>query len=440
MKIRNIHLLRLLAALNCLCITIAKVSDIERRHNDELNGAVKNLLDVEETPKQEFPKSNYRISDAAAKYMQKLYELYSKDKRYSGERTVVRSINSNPEVFDGRDALSFDVTSIRRSEKIIRAELHFNIRSKIPSSKIKARKFLQIIPLRDETEEKLKLIARKDGWLAFDATKLLLNVKYHNATMMRIQVLKKNQVLKAVDVLKKFTPFLLVYTKPENFAVEENFIDAIKENLKKQESKKRSKRGSDYYVYKNKKNQSTKDDLLNIHMEKFRIAGPSILRRRTKNLKHLNRRKKPHFDRTDPMMGFGSTSGKELHGPEPSTANETNGEIAMVLLDDVYTGEKCGKRKMTVSFEEIGWGEYVVQPASFEANYCSGTCTFHLDKFANSHAVFQSLIHTASLNPYVPNVCCAPEKFDSQTLLYFQGSNLVLRTFPKMIVTSCACI
>uniref|UniRef100_A0A0N5AAI0 TGF_BETA_2 domain-containing protein n=1 Tax=Syphacia muris TaxID=451379 RepID=A0A0N5AAI0_9BILA len=80
---------------------------------------------------------------------------------------------------------------------------------------------------------------------------------------------------------------------------------------------------------------------------------------------------------------------------------------------------------MTVNFEDIGWGEYVVQPPSFEANYCSGTCSFQLDK--------------VSSNPYVPNVSCTPDKFDSQTILYFHDNNLILRTFPKMIVTSCGC-
>lgn len=35
----------------------------------------------------------------------------------------------------------------------------------------------------------------------------------------------------------------------------------------------------------------------------------------------------------------------------------------------------CQKRKMVVSFAEIGWGDWVISPKTFDASYCSGVCT-----------------------------------------------------------------
>lgn len=50
------------------------------------------------------------------------------------------------------------------------------------------------------------------------------------------------------------------------------------------EKKVRKKRNADYYVYRNKNNQATDEELLKTHLEKFRAGGPSILRRRIKVL------------------------------------------------------------------------------------------------------------------------------------------------------------
>ncbi|VDD92090.1 unnamed protein product [Enterobius vermicularis] len=323
-------------------------------------------------------------------------------------------------------------------KQLIRVEVHFNARSKKPLSKTKSKRLLKVIGLLNAAGDQLDLLVSKDGWLAYDAARLLQGLRSHNETKMRLQVLKKNQTMRSFDVLTKYAPFLLIYSQSDNAEIEDDFIGKV--NQKLQEKKVRKKRNADYYVYRNKNNQATDEELLKTHLEKFRAGGPSILRRRIKNMKHSNRRRKSPHDKNDLMLGFGTTAednqpAKLKNKDQSSSSNE----LAMVLLDDVHTSEKCGKRKMTINFEEIGWGDYVVQPASFEANYCSGTCAFHLEKFANGHALFQSLVHTAGLNPYVPNICCTPEKFDSQTMLYFQGSNLVLRTFPKMIVTSCSC-
>lgn len=40
----------------------------------------------------------------------------------------------------------------------------------------------------------------------------------------------------------------------------------------------------------------------------------------------------------------------------------------------------CQRRKLTVDFNEIGWGEWIISPKTFEAQYCAGRCPFPLTK------------------------------------------------------------
>lgn len=40
----------------------------------------------------------------------------------------------------------------------------------------------------------------------------------------------------------------------------------------------------------------------------------------------------------------------------------------------------CARRRLVVDFADIGWGDWIISPKSFEAHYCAGTCPFPLTK------------------------------------------------------------
>lgn len=42
--------------------------------------------------------------------------------------------------------------------------------------------------------------------------------------------------------------------------------------------------------------------------------------------------------------------------------------------------KSCGRKRLTVDFKDIGWGEWIISPKTFKLNYCSGVCTFPLTK------------------------------------------------------------
>ena len=46
----------------------------------------------------------------------------------------------------------------------------------------------------------------------------------------------------------------------------------------------------------------------------------------------------------------------------------------------------CGKRKLIVDFNDIGWGEWIISPKSFKAHYCSGSCPFPLTKVSTIYS------------------------------------------------------
>lgn len=43
----------------------------------------------------------------------------------------------------------------------------------------------------------------------------------------------------------------------------------------------------------------------------------------------------------------------------------------------------CGRRKLMVNFADIGWGDWIISPKSFDAHYCAGNCPFPLTEVSS---------------------------------------------------------
>ncbi|KAM6956346.1 growth/differentiation factor 10 [Aplochiton taeniatus] len=102
----------------------------------------------------------------------------------------------------------------------------------------------------------------------------------------------------------------------------------------------------------------------------------------------------------------------------------------------------CSRRSMRVDFADIGWSEWVLAPASFDAYYCSGTCGFPMPKVMHpsNHATIQSIVRAVGIIPGVPEPCCVPERMSPLAVLFQDESrNLVLKVYPNMSVQSCSC-
>ncbi|XP_054268879.1 bone morphogenetic protein 3-like [Macrosteles quadrilineatus] len=140
--------------------------------------------------------------------------------------------------------------------------------------------------------------------------------------------------------------------------------------------------------------------------------------------------------------------GKRKGGKKQKNSYSSDRSQNMYMGTDEPLG--CQVRKMTVNFSEIGWGEWIISPRKFEANYCTGSCRFPLTEEndatskealkPSNHATLQSLVHALGADPRVPAPACVPHRLSPVTLLYFDHTlNVVLKNYPSMVVESCAC-
>uniref|UniRef100_A0A8D1EAR5 TGF-beta family profile domain-containing protein n=1 Tax=Sus scrofa TaxID=9823 RepID=A0A8D1EAR5_PIG len=98
--------------------------------------------------------------------------------------------------------------------------------------------------------------------------------------------------------------------------------------------------------------------------------------------------------------------------------------------DDVHGShgrQVCRRHELYVSFQDLGWLDWVIAPQGYSAYYCEGECSFPLDSCMNAtnHAILQSLVHLMKPDA-VPKACCAPTKLSATSVLYYDSSNNVI--------------
>nr|XP_008538199.1 PREDICTED: bone morphogenetic protein 8B [Equus przewalskii] len=114
------------------------------------------------------------------------------------------------------------------------------------------------------------------------------------------------------------------------------------------------------------------------------------------------------------------------------------------IFDDVHGSDGrqvCRRHELYVSFQDLGWLDWVIAPQGYSAYYCEGECSFPLDSCMNAtnHAILQSLVHLMKPDA-VPKACCAPTKLSATSVLYYDSSNnVILRKHRNMVVRACGC-
>nr|XP_060639883.1 growth/differentiation factor 15 [Anolis sagrei ordinatus] len=98
---------------------------------------------------------------------------------------------------------------------------------------------------------------------------------------------------------------------------------------------------------------------------------------------------------------------------------------------------KCCLRSLKVSFEAIGWSDWVVAPRSYSMKFCQGSCP-HNYKPASIHAQIKARLH--SLSGEAPAPCCVPAGYEPMVLMHYgDDGKVVAQVFEDMIVTRCHC-
>lgn len=109
-----------------------------------------------------------------------------------------------------------------------------------------------------------------------------------------------------------------------------------------------------------------------------------------------------------------------------------------------YQTQSCRLNYHNVSFADLGWGQYILRPSYYIANFCAGTCRFPFNSHDNTtkHSYIQGL--ASHWQPeLIPPPCCAPEAGTLQPLsVVYQAGPDVFQTenWGGMIATTCGCL
>ncbi|XP_013388584.1 growth/differentiation factor 8 [Lingula anatina] len=103
---------------------------------------------------------------------------------------------------------------------------------------------------------------------------------------------------------------------------------------------------------------------------------------------------------------------------------------------------ECCKQTFYVSFEAIGWTDWILQPSGYYANYCKGSCegstlprSHHTTVIQTAALLERDVAKREELTP-----CCNPKKMSHISLLYYDNDGRMYKqNMPDMVVESCAC-
>uniref|UniRef100_A0AC34Q2M2 TGF-beta family profile domain-containing protein n=1 Tax=Panagrolaimus sp. JU765 TaxID=591449 RepID=A0AC34Q2M2_9BILA len=376
--------------------------------------------------------------------MKRIFAEFKDNKFYKND-LIIRSIFPTAGIVNNTETLFFKLESIKKSE-IVKAELHFRQHPKKEFIKqFHFKKELTALAFCRSCNTEMKRLepieSNSKVWTVWDIKDVVSTVVSSNSSDLSAQIYRNNRLLDVDTIIHKNAPFVIVYSFPQKES-ENDF-----ENEQEIESNRVKRSLDSYYSYNFGAESNTVTYPGNsegsnlIGAEEFVKNGPMSLKPR----KHKHRRRKNNKTRNylnDPMLGFGRES-----SDKKEEKDEENLKILLLGKNPSRSNNqktrRCKKEKFTVNFRDIGWEHVVIQPLTFDAFYCAGSCDFpaSLDGNPSNHALIQSLIHTLDIYPSVPRVCCAPDKMDSLTLLFFDESgNVVLKNFPRMIVSSCGCL
>ena len=144
----------------------------------------------------------------------------------------------------------------------------------------------------------------------------------------------------------------------------------------------------------------------------------------------------------------GRNNSTQNAGDDKNELNPNN-KLAKRRRQRSSTESGCNRVDMVVDIEKIKWDRWILQPRTFNAYRCKGTCGVYSSsqtQHQTNHATVQAILHemNSEAGTAIDPPCCAPRTLGSLTLLIYEvvgGSVVVkLRNLDNMVVKTCGCM
>ncbi|XP_037927328.1 inhibin beta B chain [Teleopsis dalmanni] len=107
---------------------------------------------------------------------------------------------------------------------------------------------------------------------------------------------------------------------------------------------------------------------------------------------------------------------------------------------------ECCRERLYISFDEIGWGDWIIQPRGYDAYFCRGSCSSvaSVAQASSHHSTFIQKVlskrRSQGQKPLELIPCCTAKQYSSLQLVFMDSNNTAtMKTFPNMVIESCGC-
>ncbi|KAI4459402.1 tgf-beta family [Holotrichia oblita] len=98
----------------------------------------------------------------------------------------------------------------------------------------------------------------------------------------------------------------------------------------------------------------------------------------------------------------------------------------------------CSKYVWYVSFQEMGWNNFILAPSGFMSFRCKGSCFTPIISPFTNHALLKFMYQETYT--YLRKPCCVPDTMKPLTIMYIDNKqNVVIKMYEDMIVDGCGC-
>lgn len=99
----------------------------------------------------------------------------------------------------------------------------------------------------------------------------------------------------------------------------------------------------------------------------------------------------------------------------------------------------CHVKELILTTEEMGLSDIIHHPSRIHFSFCSGHCHWPFPQNASATNAGRIQGRVAVLTGKVPEPCCAPKEYTSQSYLLKEDTSIRLHTLHEVKVLSCEC-